>query len=157
MAMGSKSIRKGVADLIEPSLEEMGFELIDVDYLSSQRRWILRIYIDKEGGVTIDDCAQVSRELGDLIDVKDMIPHEYVLEVSSPGLNRPLTKEKHLIDALGKKIRVKMAKPMEGRRNFAGRLSDFRDETLYVEIDRGMVALPWSEVEKANLVYEFTR
>ncbi|MBU2497594.1 MAG: ribosome maturation factor RimP [Proteobacteria bacterium] len=155
--MRTNSISKGVADLIEPSLEEMGFELVEVEYLSYQGRWILRIYIDKEGGVTIDDCAQVSRELGDLIDVKDMIPHEYVLEISSPGLNRPLTKEKHLIDAVGKKIRVKMAKPVEGRRNFAGRLSDFRDETLYVETDRGMVVLPWPEVEKANLVYEFTR
>ena len=157
MAMRTNSIIEGVAELIEPSLDAMGFELVDVEYLSHQGRWILRIYIDKEGGVTIDDCAMVSRELGDLIDVKEMIAHEYVLEVSSPGLNRPLTKEKHLIGAVGKKIKVKMAKPVEGRRNFSGRLSDFRDETLYIEMDRGTVALPWPEVEKANLVYEFTR
>lgn len=157
MAMRTNAIVKKVADLIESSLEGMGFELVEVEYLSSQGRWILRIYIDQEGGVTIDDCAQVSRELGDLIDVKDVIPHEYVLEISSPGLNRPLTKEKHLLGAIGKKIRVRMARPVEGRRNFAGRLSDFRDETLYIEMDKGMVALPWPEVEKANLVYEFTR
>ena len=129
---------------------------MDVEYLSYQGRWVLRLTIDKEGGVTIDDCARVSRELGDLIDVKDIIPHEYILEVSSPGLDRPLTKEKHLIDAIGKKIKVRMARPMEGRRNFAGHLRDFRDGILYVEIERGMVGLPWLGVERANLVYEFT-
>ncbi|MFH1122545.1 MAG: ribosome maturation factor RimP, partial [Pseudomonadota bacterium] len=148
-------ITKEVADLVEPILEEMGFEMVDVEYLSYQGRWVLRLTIDKEGGVTIDDCARVSRELGDLIDVKDIIPHEYILEVSSPGLNRPLTKEKHLIEAIGKKIKLRMARPMEGRRNFAGHLRDFRDGILYVEIERGMVALPWPGVERANLVYEF--
>lgn len=149
-------IAKEVADLVEPVLDQMGFELLDVEYLSYQGRWVLRLYIDQEGGITVDDCARVSRELGDLIDVKDMIPHAYVLEVSSPGLNRPITKEKHLIDAVGKKIKVRMTRPMEGRRNFAGRLREFRDGILYVEIEKGVVALPWSEVERASLVYEFT-
>jgi ribosome maturation factor RimP len=100
-------ITKKVADLVDPILGELGFELVDVEYLSKHGRWVLRLYIDKEGGVTIDDCALVSREIGDLIDVKDIIRHEYVLEVSSPGLNRPLKKEKDFVWAIGKKIKLR--------------------------------------------------
>jgi ribosome maturation factor RimP len=156
MRANANMITKQLADLIEPVLEEMGFELVDAEYLSYKGKWVLRLYIDTEGGVTLDDCARVSGELGDLIDVRDVILHEYVLEVSSPGLNRPLTKEKHLMNAVGKKIKVTMARPVEGRRNFSGRLHDFREGILYVEIERGTVALPWADVERANLVYEFT-
>ena len=88
------SIAEHVAGLVEQSIEDMGFELVDVEYLSVHGKWVLRLYIDKEGGVTIDDCARVSREMGDLIDVKEIIIHEYILEVSSPGVDRPLKKEK---------------------------------------------------------------
>ena len=144
-----------VTDLIEPIIDEMSFELVDVEYVSNQGRWVLRIYIDKAGGVTIDDCARVSGEIGDVIDVKEIIDHEYVLEVSSPGLNRPLRKEKDFMSALDKKIRVRMAVPVMGRRNFTGYLKKFQAQTLYLEMDNGHVTLPWREVDKANLVYEF--
>jgi ribosome maturation factor RimP len=149
------SIAEQVADLVESSLEEMGFELVDVEYLSRHGKWVLRLYIDKEGGVTLDDCARVSREIGDLIDVKDIIIHEYVLEVSSPGLDRPLKKEKDLKYAIGKKIKVKTAAPVEGRRNYTGYLRNFQEGILYMELESGQVNLPWKEVDKANLVYEF--
>ena len=148
-------ITKQVADLVEPILDEMGFELVDVEYLSKYGRWVLRLYIDKQGGVTIDDCAQVSREIGDLIDVKDIIEHEYVWEVSSPGLDRPLKKEADFIRAVGKKIKVRMAAQVDGRRNFTGYLRNFENGTLRMETEGMMVALPWPEVDKANLVYEF--
>jgi ribosome maturation factor RimP len=148
-------ITKQVADLVEPILDEMDFELVDVEYLSKYGRWVLRLYIDKQGGVTIDDCAQVSREIGDLIDVKGIIEHEYVLEVSSPGLDRPLKKEADFIRAVGKKIKVKMVAQVDGRRNFTGYLRNFEDGTLHMETEGMMVALPWPEVNKANLVYEF--
>ena len=88
------SVANKVASLLEPILQEMGFELVDVLYLSKQGRWVLRLYIDKEGGVSIDDCADVSRELGDLIDIQDIINHDYIFEVSSPGVNRPLKNER---------------------------------------------------------------
>ena len=123
--VGATLITKQVADLVQPILDEIGFELVDVEYLSKYGKWVLRMYIDREGGVTIDDCARVSRELGDLIDIKNVIEHEYVLEVSSPGIDRPLKKEKDFIRAIGKKIKVKMAFPINGRRNFSGRLKDF--------------------------------
>lgn len=152
---------KKVTDLIEPIIEGMCFELVDVEYLSNQGRWVLRIYIDKAegvtGGVTIDDCARVSGEIGDLIDVKEIIDHEYVLEVSSPGLNRPLKKEKDFIRALDKKIKVRMTVPVMGRRNFTGYLKKFQAQTLYLEMENGHVTLPWREIDKANLVYEFTQ
>lgn len=150
-----KLIPEQVADLVEVVLEDMGIQLIDVEYLSIRGRWVLRLYIDKEGGVTIDDCARVSREIGDVIDVKDIISHEYVLEVSSPGLDRPLRKEKHIRDVIGMKIKVKMAVPVNERRNFTGLLKNFHEGDLILEIERGEVSLPWRDVESANLVYEF--
>jgi len=146
---------KIVTGYVEPILDEMGFELVDVLYLAKDGRWVLRIYIDRDGGVTIDDCARVSGEISDLLDVKDIIEHEYVLEVSSPGLNRLLKREKDFIRAIGKKIKVRMAIPVNGQRNFTGNLTDYQNRTLYVEMERGVVELPWQEIEKANLVYEF--
>lgn len=149
------SIAEQVADLVGPALEDMDFELVDVEYLSRHGKWVLRLYIDKEGGVTLDDCARVSREFGDLIDVKDIIIHKYVLEVSSPGLDRPLKKEKDLEHAIGKKIKVKTVAPVKGRQNYTGYLRNFQKGILYMELENGPVHLPWKEVEKANLVYEF--
>jgi ribosome maturation factor RimP len=149
------SIAEQVADLVGPALEDMDFELVDVEYLSRHGKWVLRLYIDKEGGVTLDDCARVSREFGDLIDVKDIIIHKYVLEVSSPGLDRPLKKEKDFEHAIGKKIKVKTVAPVKGRQNYTGYLRNFQKGILYIELENGPVHLPWKEVEKANLVYEF--
>ncbi|MBW2609283.1 MAG: ribosome maturation factor RimP [Deltaproteobacteria bacterium] len=149
------SITKRIADQAEPILDELGFELVDIEYLSKHGRWVLRIYIDKDGGVTIDDCARVSGELGDLIDIKEVIEHEYVLEVSSPGLNRPLRKEIDFVRAIGKKVKVRMAAPVKGRRNFSGYLKDFQDHTLYIEVEGGLITLPWPGIDKANLVYQF--
>ena len=148
-------ITKQVSELIEPILNEMRFELIDVEYLSDRGRWVLRIYIDKDGGVTLDDCARVSGELGDLIDIKNIIEHEYVLEVSSPGLNRPLKKETDFIRVIGKKIKIKTRMPVDGRRNFTGVLKDFKEQKLALDSEGGLVTLAWSDIEKANLVYEF--
>jgi ribosome maturation factor RimP len=144
-----------VTGIIEPILEEMGFELIDIEYLSEHGRWILRLFLDKEGGITLDDCAKASREIGDLIDIKDVISHEYVLEVSSPGLNRRLKRDKDFLQAIGQKIRVKMAVPVEGRRNFTGYLRDFKEGMLNLETAATLVLLPLKDIERANIVYEF--
>ena len=155
MELKTQSIAKQVGSLVEPILEEMGYELVDVEYVSSYGRWILRLFVDKEGGVTIGDCAHITEELGDLIDVKEFIRHEYNLEVSSPGLDRPLRKEKDLSRALGKKVKMRMATPLEGRRNFTGVLLRYGNGTLHLEVDGQEVALSWPDVEKANLIYEF--
>lgn len=148
-------ITKQVSDLIEPILNGMKFELVDVEYLSDRGRWVLRIYVDKDGGVTLDDCAMISGELGDLIDIKNFVEHEYVLEVSSPGLDRPLKKEADFVRVIGKKIKVKTKAPVNGRRNFTGNLKDCREQKLVIEYEGGLIALGWTDIEKANLVYEF--
>lgn len=146
---------KKMTRLIEPVLDEMGFDLVDVEYLSEHGRMVLRIYVDKEGGITLDECARVSREVGDLIDIKNFIHHEYVLEVSSPGLNRPLKKEKDFLRAIGKKVKIRMNIPIKGRRRFTGYLTEIEHGNLYLEIDDHLFVLPRQGIEKANLVYEF--
>lgn len=148
-------VTKQVSDLVEPILDELGFELIDVEYLTDRGRWVLRLYIDREGGVTIDDCAKVSNELGDLIDIKNIIEHEYFLEVSSPGLNRPLKKEADFIRVIGKKVKVRTKTPLNGQRNFMGVLKDFKERELHIQSEGQLITVAWSDIEKANLVYEF--
>lgn len=149
------STTEQIIELVEPILDGMGFELVDVEYLCERGRWVLRLYIDKTKGVTLDDCALVSRELGDLIDSRDFVPHRYVLEVSSPGLDRPLRKEKDFIRVIGRKIKVRTVTPVKGRRNFTGYLRDVQNGTLSMDVEGQMVALAWSEIGKANLIYEF--
>jgi len=144
-----------IISLAEPILDEMGFELVDAEYLSEHGRWVLRLYIDKTDGITVDDCARVSREVEGIIDIKDIINNEYVLEVSSPGLNRPLKKEKDFIRVIGKKIRVRMRNPVDGRKNYSGRLKKYKDRDIYLEVDGELMALSRQDIEKANLVYEF--
>jgi ribosome maturation factor RimP len=146
-----------VTRLVEPVLDDLGFELVDIEYLFEHGRWVLRIYADKEGGITLDDCVRVSREAGDLLDVKDVVQHEYVLEVSSPGLNRPLKKEKDFQNAIGRKIKVRLAHPLNGQRNFMGYLRALKGDRLDLETENARVSLPLEDVEKANLVYEFDR
>jgi ribosome maturation factor RimP len=153
--MDARTIAQEVTDLVAPILEEMGFELVDVVYVSKSGRWVLQLFIDKEGGVTIDDCAAVSGEIGDLIDVRDIISHEYVLEVSSPGLDRPLKKPKDFGRAVGRKVKIRTARPREGRRNFTGRLERVEEGVITLLVDGTERAFTIEELEKANLVYEF--
>lgn len=144
-----------VSQAVEPILEGLGFELVDVEYLSDQGRWVLRITADKAGGIKLDDCARISRDVGEVIEVSGVVGHAYVLEVSSPGLNRPLKKPKDFIRAVGRRVKLKTVEPVGGRRHFNGYLEVFRDDTLYLRVDGKEVLLGLKDVEKANLVYEF--
>ncbi|MFO7739027.1 MAG: ribosome maturation factor RimP [Desulfatiglandaceae bacterium] len=155
MSKPTESVKREVSRLIEPILADMGFELVYVEYLSEHGRWVLRIYVDEEGGITLEDCARVSREIGNVIDVKEIVPHEYVLEVSSPGLNRPLVREKDFNQAVGKKVKLQMINAVDERRNFTGYLKAFKDGTLHIQLSDKLVLLPRRDVKKANLVYEF--
>ena len=148
-------INRKVERLIKPILDEMDYELVDIEYLTEHGRWVLRVYVDKEGGVTLDDCARVSREIDDLIEVKDIVAHGYVLEVSSPGLNRPLKRERDFLWARGKKVKIKMANPVKGQRNFIGYLRELREGMLHLEVDGTFIFLSRKDVRKANLVFEF--
>ena len=158
MKSEAKRIVNEVSHFAEPFLSSWLLELVDVEFVSERGRWVLRIYMDKEGGVTLDDCAEVSRELGDLIDAEDMIDFPYVLEVSSPGLNRPLKKERDFARSIGKLIKVTMLQPVNKRRNFTGRLSDVVEGMLRLSLDDNQhVELPLKDVEKARLKYEFNK
>jgi len=149
-----KEILRKINSLLEPVIEDLGFELVDIEYLMERGRWILRIFIDKEGGVSIRDCVMVSKEISPILDVEDPIESSYVLEVSSPGLDRPLTKEKHFIQAIGKKVKIKTELPVEGRKNFTGFLEDYRDGIAYINVEGKVFSLNIDEIEKANLIYE---
>jgi ribosome maturation factor RimP len=148
---------------IELQLEELaaglvaseGMELVDLEYRGGGHRGIVRLFIDKEGGVTIDDCAHISRQLGDFLDVKDIIPQAYVLEVSSPGLNRRLRKKQDFSRFAGHKVRLRLATPLEGRRKIVGNLEGVQDEEVIVTGPEGRCSVPLEEIARANLIYEF--
>ena len=152
----ARRIMNEVSLLAEPLLHEFGMELVDTELVFQNGRWILRVFIDKEGGVTLDDCASVSRELGDIIDASDTISFSYVLEISSPGLDRPLRKESDFIRSIGKLVKLKMARPINSRRNFTGRLTHVREGMISLLLDDNtVVELPLREVNTAKLKYEF--
>ena len=151
-----KRIVNEVSLIAESFLHEFGMEMVDVEFLFENDRWILRVFIDKEKGVTVDDCASVSRELGDLIEAKNIIDYHYVLEISSPGLNRPLKKESDFMRSIGKMVKLKMSRPINKRRNFIGRVTNVREGRISLLIDdSNLVELPLNEIDKARLKYEF--
>ena len=152
--MGKAPVTQSVTELIEPGLLADELELVDVEFKKEGKNWILRIYIDREGGVTLADCQKVSRLAGDLIEVEEVIEPVYTLEVSSPGLNRVLKKEKDFLKYSGKKIYVQCHAPMDGRKKFTGILTGFIDQSIHLEVDGQHYTIPLNLVAKANLVIE---
>ncbi len=147
----TEQVRAQAAGLLEPQ----GFELVEVEYRREGGRWVVRLYIDRPGGVTLDDCAKVSRQVGDLLEVSDLIEHGYTLEVSSPGLDRPLRSERDWERYQGRHVRLKTFGPVDGRKNFRGRLLGLREGLVEVEVDGRLVAIPREAISKANLDIEF--
>ena len=152
----TKRIANEVSDLAEPLLREFGLEMVDIEFQFERGRWILRVFMDREEGVTVDDCSNVSRELGHLVDAESIIDYPYVLEISSPGLNRPLRKENDFIRSIGKMVKLKMSTPINRRRNFTGRLANVTEGMISLLVDdNNLVELPLKEIDKARLKYEF--
>jgi ribosome maturation factor RimP len=145
--------------LVEPVVTGQGYELVDVEFKNELGSQILRVFIDKpgaEGGVGLDDCASVSRELSAVLDVDDAIPGHYSLEVSSPGLNRPLKKEADFARFVGKKAKIRTRHPVgESRRNFSGTLVAVDGGKVKIDVGDQVCEVSVDDVEKANLVYEF--
>jgi ribosome maturation factor RimP len=147
--------------LAEPLLASEGLELLEVEYVREREGWILRLYIDKaggQGGVGLEDCSRASRSVETVFDVEDFIENEYHLEVSSPGLNRPLKKPVHFERARGKKVKVKTFGPIgePPRKNFSGLLREVEPEAVTVEVDgAGNFRIPFKDIAKANLEFEF--
>jgi ribosome maturation factor RimP len=145
----------GLRQLIEPGVRALGFDLVDVELAGSGHRSTLRVYIDSPRGVTVDDCAAVSRQLSAVLDVEDPIRDSYVLEVSSPGLDRPLVTPAHFRRFAGEVVKVKTVADIGGRRNFKGRLLEADDERIAVEVDGQRLELTYEAIERARLVPQF--
>ena len=152
--MGKAPVTQSVIELIEPSLLAKGLELVDVEFKKEGKNWVLRVFIDKEGGVTLEDCQKISSFVGDLVEVEEVIEPAYTMEVSSPGLNRVLKKEKDFIRFSGKKICVQCHAPLNGRKKFTGILKDFKNQSIHLEVDGQLQIIPINRVAKANLVIE---
>jgi ribosome maturation factor RimP len=148
-----------IRQLAEPLVASAGMELVQVECLKMKSRWLVRIYMDREeGGVTVDDCALISNQLGDLLDVHDVPPGPYTLEVSSPGLDRPLQRDKDFLKYRGARINVRLEGKIEGRRHLRGELVDYEDgddgKILVVKAEGTVFRIPRGAVAKANLEYE---
>ena len=126
-------------ELVQPLVDKNKFELVDVEYVKEAGTNYLRVYIDKEGGITIDDCEIISRALSDLLDEKDYIDEAYILEVSSPGLGRPLKKDKDFARSIGEEVDVKLFKPIERQKEFSGILESYNDTEVTIRLDEETV------------------
>jgi len=157
--MERSAVTRRVWELAEPLVLGAGLELVDVQYRPEGGRLVLRLLIDRpEGGVTIDELARVSRELGDVLDGHDAVPGRYQLECSSPGINRPLLREPHFRRALGQRVCVRTHDPVRDRRVFHGTLEAVTADGVIVQDPAvGSVVLPFTVIEKANIEYDFPR
>ena len=140
--------------LLEPVVIALGLELEEIQFRCETSGWVLRLIIDKEEGVSLDDCTEVSREAGRLLEVEDLIEHSYRLEVSSPGLERPLRQEKDFLRFMGHKAKIKTKGPVSGRRVFTGTIEQLHHKVLTLQTDSGKVTLPLDMIAKARLVFD---
>ncbi len=148
-------LKEKVRQLAEPVVAAEGMELIHVECLKMQSRWIVRLFLDKETGATLDDCTAVSNQLGDVFDVHDLINGSYTLEVSSPGFDRPLSRDQDFLKYKGSKVNIKTSLKIDGVKNFHGHLVDFIEENgikiVVVEFSGKNYRIPKTEILKANL------
>lgn len=139
-----------------PLLEELHFELVDVEYVREVGVWYLRAYIDKEGGIAVDDCEVVSRKLGEWLDKEDFINDSYILEVSSPGLGRPLKKEKDFIRNTGKNVEIKLYKPLNKQKEYTGVLKDHDADTVTITLeDDNDLVFAKTDIALIRLAFDF--
>jgi len=143
--------------MLRPAVEEVGKELLGIEFISAGQHSVLRVFIDHENGIDVDDCAEVSRQVGALLDVEDPISTEYSLEVSSPGLDRPLFTLAQYQAVIGETVNVKLSIPLNGRRKFKGILESIENDTLIVMLDGEDYELVISNIDKGNLVHNFEK
>jgi ribosome maturation factor RimP len=151
----SETVVEAITSLVMPVLQEKDLDLVDVLYRRESSGWVLRLFIDKEDGVTLDDCTAVSREVSHLLDIEDIIEQAFNLEVSSPGLDRPLKSVGDFQRFAGRKAKVTTKEPIEGNQVFMGRINKVEDELITMEVGQQELCIPFSEVAKARLEVEF--
>lgn len=145
-----------VEKFLIPIMEENNFELVDVEYVKEAGTWYLRAYIDKEGGIAVDDCEVISRKLGDWLDKEDFISESYILEVSSPGLGRPLKKEKDFVRSLGKDVEVRLYRMRDKQKEFTGALSAYDAQTVTLDMEDGsQMVFDRADIALIRLAFDF--
>ena len=143
-------------ELITPILERNQFELVDVDYVKEGSDWYLRAYIDKEGGITVNDCTLVAREMNEILDREDYVEGSYIFEVSSPGLGRPLKKEKDYVRAMGKNLEIRTYRAINKEKEFYGVLKSYNNETVTIETeDAEDLTFDKKEIALIRLAFDF--
>ena len=148
-------MRERLLGLLEPAVEALGYELVELEFHGQGGGSLLRLYIDKTAGVTVDDCEQVSRQVSAVLDVEDPLPGAYTLEVSSPGLDRPLRKQADYARFAGRQAKLELLLPRAGRRRYTGTLKGLESDEVLIEVDGEMQRLPLAEIAKARLVPEY--
>ncbi|SJZ31779.1 ribosome maturation factor RimP [Selenihalanaerobacter shriftii] len=153
--MGKKT-EDYVFDLAQPIIKEEELELVDVEYQKEGQNWILRIFIDDEAGITLENCQNVSKEISNLLDIEDLIEDSYILEVSSPGLDRPLKKDEDFIRFSGHLVDISTYAPVDGSRSFTGELLGMHDDKVKLKTDDNeVIEIPRAKIAKANLALDF--
>ncbi|GIO93334.1 MULTISPECIES: ribosome maturation factor RimP [Paenibacillus] len=153
--MSTSKIKTTVEEMVQPYLDEHGFELVDVEYVKEGSSWFLRVFVDKEGGIDIDDCGVISEYLSQKLDENDPIPTAYFLEVSSPGAERPLKKKEDVAKAVGKNVFVTVYEPVDGLKEFEGKLESFEQEELVIQTGKKQHVIPYAKVASARLAIIF--
>ena len=144
-------------ELFEPVVEDMGYELIEIEYQPNPNYGVLRLYIDKDTGIQVEDCSAVSRQISAILDVEDPVPGKFNLEVSSPGMDRPLRRLEDFQRFTGEVVKIKTGMPFEGQRNFKGRMCGVEDDLVIIECENKEVRLPVTAIDKARLVPDFDK
>ena len=139
-----------IYEMVKPIADELNYEIYHIEYVKENGEYYLRIYIEKEGGITLSDCEALSRRVSDLMDEKDPIAEAYFLEVSSPGLNRTLFTEAHYKRFVGREVMVKLAKAIDGKKNAKGILKEVNEENIIVESDT-LISIPKEKIKSANI------
>jgi ribosome maturation factor RimP len=149
-----------VEELAQPIIQELGLELVEIEFVKEGKNWFLRVYIDKENGVDIEDCGIVSERLSEKLDELDPITHNYFLEVSSPGAERPLKKAKDFEKAIGKNVYIKTYEPIDGEKGFEGTLLEYDGQTVKIEMKiktrKKIIEIPFEKVASARLAIVFS-
>ncbi|MFC4103527.1 ribosome maturation factor RimP [Paenibacillus xanthanilyticus] len=153
--MSTSKIKSVVEEMVRPFLDEHGFELVDIEYVKEGSNFFLRVFVDKEGNIDIDECGRISEYLSEKLDQNDPIPDAYFLEVSSPGAERPLKKPEDVRKAVGKHVFVTTYEPIDGSKEFEGKLLAFEGDELIVEVGKKKHALPYAKVASARLAIVF--
>uniref|UniRef100_A0A7C5V3L4 Ribosome maturation factor RimP n=1 Tax=Caldicellulosiruptor owensensis TaxID=55205 RepID=A0A7C5V3L4_9FIRM len=148
-------ITKKVEELVKPILERYGFDLVDIEFKKEGKSHFLRVYIDKPGGITIDDCQLVSEELSDKLDIADPIPFSYYLEVSSPGVDRPLVTDRDFIRNKGRVVDVFLKQPFLNRTKITGELVEKNEKSLVLIVDKEKIDIPVENIKKVKLAIRF--